>query len=98
MKNFKKAIVAMLCLCVMFGVTACGDTNNNDTGNGQNNDVTDGTDRRNDNGGVIDDVGDATGNMIDDIGNGVENITDDMTGNDHNGTNDATNRNDDMNR
>ena len=98
MKHFKRTIVAILCLCVMLGVTACGGTNNNDTGNGQNNDVTDGTDRRNDNGGVIDDVGDATGNVIDDIGNGVENITDDMTGNDNNSMNNNTDRNDNMNR
>ena len=74
MKKWRKVILAMLCFAVIFGTTACGGNGNNDT----NNDVTDGTD----NGGVIDDVGDATGNVIDDIGNGVENITDDITGND----------------
>lgn len=77
MKKFKKIIVAMLCLCIMLGMTACG-----------NNDVTEGTDKNDKNQGVVDDVGDAVddagnaaGDAVDDIGNGVKDITDDVTGN-----------------
>ena len=89
MKKWRKAILAMLCVGVIFATTACATRNNgtndnaaNNTNTEQkdrnNNDVTDGTDKnKNNNGGVIDDVGDATGNVINDIGNGVENITDD---------------------
>ena len=98
MKKWKKSILALLCVSVMFAVTACGtmndggdNANTNNTGTEQkdrnNNDVTDGTDANNRNGGVIDDMGDAAGNVIDDIGNGVENITDDVTGNGNNNMN-----------
>ena len=105
MKKWRKVILAILCVGVIVGTTACGNRNGaegddaanntqteqNDT---NNNDVTEGTDKNKDNnGGVVDDMGNAAGNVIDDIGNGVENITDDMTGNDNNRTNDTTGNN-----
>ncbi len=125
MKNFKKTILAMLCMGVIFSMTACG-SNDNGSGDGasgsQNNSVTEGTNNNADNnstgnddmnndsgndtsgttdnrstnyddGGVIDDIGNAVGDGIDDIGNGVKDITDDVTGNGDNTVN-----NNDMNR
>ena len=84
MKNWKRAIIAMFCLCVVLGTTACGMGNNNTTDDkNKTNDVTDGRD----NDGVINDIGDTTGNVIDDIGNGVDNMTDDITDNDSNNNN-----------
>lgn len=86
MKKFKKTMIAMLCLCVMLGMTACGNNDNTDN-DGKNNDVTEGTDN-NDNDGVIDDIGNgvddagnAAGDVIDDVGDGVKDVTDDVTGN-----------------
>lgn len=75
----------MLCLGAILGTTACGmrnDTDNNATDrtpneqNNTNNDVTEGTDRKDQDGGVIDDIGNTTGNVIDDIGNGIKDMTD----------------------
>ena len=93
MKRIKKIIIAILCVGVMLGTTACGMGNGNATDNGNNNnvnDVTDGT--RND--GVIEDIGDTTGDVLDDVGDGVRDITDDTIGSD----NDYTNTDDHMNR
>lgn len=75
MKKFKKIIVAMLCLCVMLGMTACGNDDVTDKNQGVVDDVGDAA------GNVVDDAGDAAGNVVDDIGNGVKDITDDVTGN-----------------
>ena len=69
MKKWNKAILAMLCVGVIFATTACGNRNNganddaaNNTQTGQNdtnnNDVTEGKDNKdNKNGGVVDDMG-----------------------------------------
>ena len=100
MKKIKKAILVMLCLGVIATATACGrnamddGANNTPTDqNDTNNDVTDGTDKKDNNdGGVINDVGDAAGNVIDDVGEGVKDVTDDVTGNDNNNNNNNNNR------
>ena len=79
MKKVRKAILTMLCLGLIMGTVACGtmdDTNDNGA-SGNNNNVTEGTDKTN----IIDDVGDAVGDGVEDVGEGVKNITDDMTKN-----------------
>ncbi len=88
MKKFKRAILTLACLLVIFGTVACGNTGgtNDNMTNDRNNDVTEGTDRNNDtNDGVINDVGDAVGDGIEDVGEGVKDITD--------GTDNTTNNN-----
>ena len=85
MRNWKRSLVILLCMCVMCGTVACG--NNGMEQNDTNNDVTEGNDQKKRDDGVIDDVGDAVDEGINDIGNGVEDITDDITGNDVNHTN-----------
>ena len=58
MKKWKKAFLAMLCVGVIFGTTACGNANDNAGDNAannteteqkdrKNNDVTDGTEKNN---------------------------------------------------
>ena len=66
MKNWKRVILAMLCLGMIVGTTACG-MRNSDT-----------TDDNNKKDGVVDDVGDTAGDVIDDIGNGVKDTTEDI--------------------
>ena len=78
----------MLCLGVIFGTVACTSMENPDDDanktpteqNNTNNDVTDGKDKNHQNGGVIDDVGDAVGDGVEDLGNGIKDVTDDVTG------------------
>jgi hypothetical protein len=93
MKKFKKAILLMLCLGVIVSATACGGNANDDGANktptdqnDTNNDVTDGTDKKDNinDGGVINDMGNTAGDVIDDVGEGVKDMTDDMTGNGNN--------------
>ena len=55
---------------------ATENTQENTTGRDDNMQSTD----RNENGGLVEDIGDAVGEGINDIGNGVEVFTDDMTG------------------
>ena len=89
MKKWKKAILTVLCLGVILSSVACTDMGNTDDDgnktpteqNNTNNDVTDGKDKNHQNGGVIDDVGDAVGDGVNDLGNGIKDVTDDMTGN-----------------
>ena len=87
MKTIKKSFLAILCLSVIFSVTACGTRDNN------TNDATESTDYRDDmtDNNIGNDIGegvDNIGNAIDDgmnaVGDGVENMTDDLTGNDAN--------------
>lgn len=76
MKKLKRAFLAVLCLGVVFGTVACGTDNGNVNDDAANNTTTEQND-----GGVVEDIGDTTGEVIDDIGNGVENVTDDVTRN-----------------
>ena len=82
----------MLCLAVASGMIACTDMGNTDNNgnknpteqNNTNNDVTEGKDDNKQNGGVIDDVGDAIGDGVNDLGDGIKDVTDDVTGNHNN--------------
>ena len=85
MKKFRKAILPLLCFCLMLGVTGCGSNDNRDDQAPIENNMNDATENTQDhltedNGGVIDDIGDAVGEGINDIGDGVEDLTDDLTG------------------
>ena len=78
-------ILSVLCLCLLLGLTGCGSNDNRDEQAPIENNMNDATENTQDhltedNGGVIDDIGDAVGEGINDIGNGVEDLTDDMTG------------------
>lgn len=92
MKKWKKAILTILCLGVMFGTVACTNMDNPDDDanktpteqNDTNNDVTEGKDKNHQNGGVIDDVGDAVGDGVNYLGDGIKDVTDDITGNENN--------------
>ena len=61
MKNCKKIVLAMLCMAVVLGTVACGNSNgnpndtNNTTNNGTNNDHRDDVNDNN----VADDIGNA---------------------------------------
>ena len=85
MKSLKKAMLIISCLAMMLGTTACGDMGA--TPNDNNNDVTEGTDTKNSDGGVVDDIGNTVGDGINDIGDGVKDMTDDITGNSNDNTN-----------
>ena len=84
MKRFKKLMLSLLVLSVMFVATACGSRNDtmDPLPNDSNmNNATEGNYNNNTGNGVVDDIGNAVGNGVNDIGNGIKNITDDMTGN-----------------
>lgn len=85
MKKVKKLMLVICCVAIMVGITACGDMGT--TPNDNNNDVTEGTEKKNTDDGVVDDIGNAVGDGINDIGNGVKDMTDDVTGNSNNNTN-----------
>lgn len=89
MKQFKKMLLMMMCVCVMLGCVACGNNDAMDNGANQTdttlddandnknnmNDATDGTDDANGN-GVVDDIGEGVEDIGDGIGQGVEDIGD----------------------
>lgn len=87
MKQLRKTAVWVLCVCVIFGMTACGTKKENEntdnktttesTDNNKNmNDATDGTDTDGD--GVLDDVGDDIRDGVDDIGDDIKDGADDL--------------------
>lgn len=89
MKQLKKTLLALLCVGVLFGMTACGSDNTandnavNDATEG-NNTEQDRTDRNQDtnNDGVLEDVGRGVDNGVRDVVDGVEEGVEDMTGQD----------------
>lgn len=98
MKQLKKAVLALLCVGTIIGMTACGSDGNADDngavqdnttqngtadGNGNVNDATDGTDNNN---GALDEIGD-------DVKDGMDDLGDDMT----DGVDDNKNTNDNAN-
>ena len=77
MKQIKKTVVALLCVCMLFAV-GCGTKENaNDNGN-----TTTNTDKKNTDGdGVMEDVGRGIDNGVRDVVDGVEDTVDDVTEN-----------------
>lgn len=64
MKQFKKFLVMLMCVCAVAGVTACGSSKDTTS---DTNSATDGTKNE----GVVDEMGD-------DVKDGVDNMKDDM--------------------
>ena len=68
MKQFKRVALILMCTGVMMGITACG--NNTGDGNTTNdNAATEGT--TDNNGGVIEDIGDGIQNGVNNVEEGV---------------------------
>lgn len=89
MRQLKKTLLALLCVGVLFGMTACG--NNRTTEQGTANDATDGNnteknhaDQKNtgDN-GVLEDVGRGIDNGVRDVVDGVDDVVEDATDGNH---------------
>ena len=81
MKQLKKMLLVLMCVCVMLGCVACGNKEAADNGANQTennmNDATDGTDD-----GVVGEIGedvvDGVDNVGEDVVDGVEDIGDDV--------------------
>lgn len=75
MKQLKKTLLALLCVGMLFGMTACGTDNAAD-----HNTVNDATENGGDQDGVLEDVGrgvdDGVRDVVDGVKDGVEDITD----------------------
>ena len=77
MKQFKKMLLMMTCVCVMLGCVACGNRSANDNTMNDATDTTDMTDDTNDrNDGVVEDLGEDVVDGVEDIGKDVEDAVD----------------------
>lgn len=82
MKQVKKIVVVLLCICTLFTV-GCGTKENaNDSGN-----ITTNTDKKNtDRDGVMEDIGEGIDNGVRDAIDGVEDTVDNVAGKKENHT------------
>ena len=88
MKKWSRTCLAVLCLCIVLGVTACGTGNDTVRDDAANDTTTD----QNNAGNAIDDMGNAIDDGVNAVGDGMENMVDDLTGN-NNANNDITDSN-----